>query len=209
LNWDYAYVEVSTDGGAHFTPIPGSITTSTDPYGNNRGNGITGSSANAFVNAKFPLVAFAGQDVLFRLSYETDEATTGVGVFFDDIGPIQAYNSVVTLAAATPATTYPVTGKSFGTYQYQLRSTDAQGQKSKATAPWKVTVYYLARGDMDNNAVRDVIDITLLIDYVFSGGPGSVLPGAEECNCVPGVDVMDLVMLIDYVFRGGAEPIYP
>jgi len=209
LNWDYAYVEVSTDGGAHFTPIAGSITTGTNPYGNNRGNGITGSSAGAFASAKFPLTAFAGQDVLLRLSYETDEAITGAGIIFDDIGPIQTYSSVVTLAAATPATTYPVSGKSLGTYQYQLRSTDAQGQKSKATAPRKVSVYYIVRGDMDNDSVRDVIDVSLLIDYVFSGGPGSVLPGAEECNCIPGVDVMDVIALIDYVFRGAAEPFCP
>jgi hypothetical protein len=208
-DWDYAYAEISTDGGAHFTPLAGNRTTGTNPYGNNRGNGITGTSGGVFVNATFPLTAYNGQDVLFRLSYETDEATLGSGVFFDDVGRIQAYDSVVTLAAATPATTFAVSGKSFGTYQYRVQATDAQGQKSRVTAPRRVTAYFVTLGDMNNDAAHDVMDIVLLIDYVFRGGSGSVLPGAAECNCVPGVDVMDIVLLIDHVFRGGPAPSCP
>jgi hypothetical protein len=208
-DWDYAYAEISTDGGAHFTPLAGNRTTGTNPYGNNRGNGITGTSGGVFVTAKFPLSSYAGQDVLFRLSYETDEAVTGEGVWFDNIGLIQAYDSVVTLAAATSAMTFPVSGKTFGTYQYRLQATDAQGQKSRVTQPRAVTVYYLSRGDMNNDGMRDIFDIIDLIDYVFSGGPGSALPGAEECNCVPGVDIMDIVLLIDHVFRGGPAPNCP
>lgn len=209
VDWDYAYVEVSTDGGAHFTPVQGNVSSGTNPHGNNRGYGITGSSGGAFVNATFPLNAYAGQNVLFRLSYDTDELTTGAGVFFDNVSPVQSYDSVVILAAATPLTTYSVTGKANGSYQYRLTSTDAHGQKSKMTPPWPVTVLSVTRGDMNNDGVRDVIDIVNLIDYVFSNGPGSSIPGAEELNCVPGVDVMDLIMLIDYVFRSGPEPVCP
>ena len=43
-DWDYGYVEVSTDNGATWTQLPGNLTTNTDPNGNNDGNGITGSS---------------------------------------------------------------------------------------------------------------------------------------------------------------------
>ncbi len=208
-DWDYAYVEASTDGGAHFTPLNGNVTTGTNPHGNNRGNGITGTSGGAFTNAVFPLNALAGQDVLFRLSYETDEFTTGVGVYFDDVSPVQVYDSVLTRAAALSATTFPVTGKPNGSYRYRLTSTDAQGQKSKVTSPKEVTVMSVTRGDMNNDGARDIMDVVGLIDYIFSNGPGPVIPGAEECNCVPGVDVMDLVMLIDNVFRGGPEPNCP
>ena len=35
-NWDYAYVEVSTDG-TNYVPIPGNITTTYNPNGNNFG----------------------------------------------------------------------------------------------------------------------------------------------------------------------------
>jgi hypothetical protein len=77
------------------------------------------------------------------------------------------------------------------------------------TAPRKVTVYFATRGDMDNNGVRNVIDITKLISYVFSGGPGAVIPGAEECNCTSSVDVMDIIFLIDHVFRNGPAPNCP
>jgi len=205
IDWDYAYVEISTDGGVVFTPLPGNITTTSDPHGQNRGNGITGSSVGIFSSAKFSLASYAGQDVLFRLSYVTDGALLGAGVYFDDIGPVQAaYDSVVTLSGAILATTYAITGKAPATYHYRLRATDAQGQKGKTAPPHDVTVYQVTRGDMNNDGVRDVFDIIDLINYVFSGGPGSVPPGAEECNCVPGVDVMDIVLLIDHVF--GSEP---
>ncbi len=40
-DWDYAYVEVSTDGGSYFRSIPGNITTTYNPNGNNAGHGIT------------------------------------------------------------------------------------------------------------------------------------------------------------------------
>jgi hypothetical protein len=43
-NWDYAYVEISTDGGNTFFSIPGNITTNYNPNLTNLGNGITGSS---------------------------------------------------------------------------------------------------------------------------------------------------------------------
>ena len=44
--WDYAYVEVSTDGGATFDSIATSASTSHNENGQNFGNGITGTSGS-------------------------------------------------------------------------------------------------------------------------------------------------------------------
>ena len=44
--WDYAYVEVSTDGGATFNSIPTSASDSGNENGQNFGNGITGTSGS-------------------------------------------------------------------------------------------------------------------------------------------------------------------
>lgn len=41
-NWDYAFVAVSADGGASWTPLKGASTTNADPKGLNQGNGLTG-----------------------------------------------------------------------------------------------------------------------------------------------------------------------
>lgn len=84
LDWDYGFVEVSTDGGTTWATVQGSITTNFDPNGNNQeGNGITGS--NGWVHASFDLSAFGGQTVLLRFRYETDMAVQGLGWTIDDI----------------------------------------------------------------------------------------------------------------------------
>jgi hypothetical protein len=92
--WDYGFVEVSTDGGSTWTPIPGTITrNSTNPnlstaWANALGGAtstdaaITGSS-NGWVDASFDLPA--ASSVLVRFNYYTDEAVNGRGWFIDDV----------------------------------------------------------------------------------------------------------------------------
>ncbi len=93
--WDYGFVEASTDGGTTWTPLPGSITrTSNNPnhstaWANSLVAGqastdtaITGNSGG-WVQATFDLPAASG--VLVRFSYYTDEAVNGQGWFIDDV----------------------------------------------------------------------------------------------------------------------------
>lgn len=85
LDWDYGYVEVSTDGGATWATIEGNITTNSDPNGNNQeGNGITGNSGG-WVLATFDLSAYGGQTVVLSFRYETDAVFQGLGWTVDDI----------------------------------------------------------------------------------------------------------------------------
>lgn len=85
LDWDYGYVEVSTDSGASWDTVEGTITTNTDPNGNNpEGNGITGNSGG-WVSATFDLSAYGDQTVLLRFRYETDAYVQGLGWTIDDI----------------------------------------------------------------------------------------------------------------------------
>ncbi|MCA9787444.1 MAG: immune inhibitor A, partial [Candidatus Cloacimonetes bacterium] len=90
-DWDYAYVELSTNG-VSWSPIAGSITTNSNPNGTNEGNGITGGSAG-FVAATFPLAAWVGQTVQLRLRYRTDGAVLGEGIYIDDFAPVQTFTS--------------------------------------------------------------------------------------------------------------------
>jgi len=93
--WDFGFVEASTDGGNTWTPLPGSITrTSSNPnhstaWANSLVGGqattdtvITGNSGG-WVEATFALPAASG--VLVRFNYYTDEATNGQGWFIDDV----------------------------------------------------------------------------------------------------------------------------
>ena len=83
-NWDYGYVEVSTDNGSHWTSLRAGHTTGLDPEGQNYGNGYTGQSG-AWLADQVDLSAFAGGKVLLRLEYVTDDAVNNPGIAVDDV----------------------------------------------------------------------------------------------------------------------------
>ena len=81
LDWDYAYLVASTDGGVTWTGLQTNISTTTNPYGQNYGYGITGiSSGWVDLTANLP----AG-NVLLGFRYWTDTNTGGFGFMVDDI----------------------------------------------------------------------------------------------------------------------------
>jgi len=93
--WDYAYIQVSTDGGATFTNIANSAESAENTNGQNFGHGITGTSGAAFacdtlgtpswVDVTADLSAYAGQTVQLRFRYWTDPAVVGDGLSIDDL----------------------------------------------------------------------------------------------------------------------------
>ncbi|MCB2211893.1 immune inhibitor A [bacterium] len=131
-NWDYAYVMVSTDG-ENFETIPGNITTDYNPNGTNMGNGITGDS-NGWVEGIFPLSDYAGQDVWIQLAYITDGGVIDEGIYFDEITPVNGFESMTVLATDLPNPEFdldfsPVT-EPFTAY-FTANATDAQDQTSR------------------------------------------------------------------------------
>lgn len=83
-DWDYAYVVVSTDGGASWQSVP---TTESDeagnPNGQDFGHGISGESGG-WVGLTADLSGFTG-DVLVGFRYWTDVAVVERGLSVDDI----------------------------------------------------------------------------------------------------------------------------
>ncbi len=213
-DWDYAYAEVSNDFGANWYTLPGNITTNTNPHGTNRGNGITGSSGGNFVEAKFPLTSYTGEDVLIRFSYETDGAELWDGVWIDNISPVVTFASEVELEAATPASTYPVTGKAPGDYFYTLRSTDAHGQQSATTPPHLVTVNYTTcdctcHADPSCDGSDNVLDVIETVNIAFRGATPTIdascphdPAGRADVNCDGATSVIDVVRVVGVAFRG-------
>lgn len=84
LDWDYAYLVASTDGGATWTNIDTNLSTDTDPNGQNYGHGITGVS-DEWVELTADLSAYDGLPVILGFRYWTDEASGGIGLMVDDI----------------------------------------------------------------------------------------------------------------------------
>jgi len=89
VDYDYAYVTVSTDGGSHWTPLKTEASNTTDPNGQNLGNGITGSSsgetATGWKHLTADLSPYAGKQVQLRFEYVTDGNLNFGGFAIDDI----------------------------------------------------------------------------------------------------------------------------
>ncbi|MFQ5577014.1 MAG: DUF6055 domain-containing protein, partial [Anaerolineae bacterium] len=87
VGWDYAYVAVSTDGGSVWKTLPASSTVATNPVGNAYGPGFTGASGPepGWLKQVVDLSPFAGQEILLRFEYITDDAVNLPGFAVDDI----------------------------------------------------------------------------------------------------------------------------
>jgi hypothetical protein len=87
--WDYAYVAASTDGGKKWQLLPGRYSTEENPVGNAFGVGWTGISGGGstpeWVEEQVDLTPFAGEEILLRFEYVTDDAVNESGLLLDDI----------------------------------------------------------------------------------------------------------------------------
>ncbi|MCL5947344.1 MAG: immune inhibitor A, partial [Chloroflexi bacterium] len=90
-NYDFLYVEVSTDGGHHWILIPATHTTTVNSTGNNLGAGYTGKSVATsqgtpgWWSETADLTPFAGKTIELRFEYITDEEYSGPGAAIRDI----------------------------------------------------------------------------------------------------------------------------
>src|SRR6266545_6582896 len=96
LDFDYAFVSVSADGGTTWTPLKGSTTTAQDPQGQNYGNGITGISGapgldtghgtrGQWIEEQVDLTPYAGKQVLLRFWVVNDDVFNTPGLLIDNI----------------------------------------------------------------------------------------------------------------------------
>ncbi len=93
--WDYGYVEVSTDGGATWKPLKTADSDTNDPHDNAYGPGFTGNSGIAqfdtkgttaiWKHEKVDLKQYTGKSIKVRFESITDDAVTLPGMLVDDI----------------------------------------------------------------------------------------------------------------------------
>ena len=88
-DWDYIYVEASTDGGGTWEILTTPSSTSTSPNGNSFGWAYTGKSGGGdqaeWIQERVDLSAYAGQEVWLRFEYITDDAVNRPGFILDDV----------------------------------------------------------------------------------------------------------------------------
>jgi len=83
-DWDYTYVEVSTDGGETWEILTTPSGVSTNPNGNSFGWAYTGNSGG-WIQEQVDISAYAGQEILLRFEYVTDDAVNRPGFILDDV----------------------------------------------------------------------------------------------------------------------------
>ena len=86
-NWDYAYVQVSTDGGSRWEILKAQGTSPENPMGNSYGDGYTGNSGG-WTTESVDLSYYAGQKLQIRFQYLTDDAVHGPGLCLRGIGVV-------------------------------------------------------------------------------------------------------------------------
>jgi hypothetical protein len=89
-DWDYGYVEISTDGGQTWTILQTPHSATSNPSGNAYGPGYTGPSGGneaepTWLEESIDLTPYAGQPVQIRFEYVTDDAVNRSGWTIDDI----------------------------------------------------------------------------------------------------------------------------
>ncbi len=211
-NWDYAYVEASTDG-ISYDKLAGNITTTSNPNGTNQGNGITGSSGG-WIEAIFDLTGYTETEtVLIRFSYVTDGSQTDEGFYVDDIYPHYGFATSTVVSSDIADDFWTFTDKPAGDYYYKVRAKDAEDQWGpfSMVAPTLVTAGN--RGDVDLDGVAYSIgDLALLNLYFAFGLPAFDMAHIEDqtaqsdanCDGIP-LTVADATQIAD-VLLGLASP---
>jgi hypothetical protein len=169
VDWDYAYVEVSTDGGLTYSPIQGNISSETNPHGTNRGHGITGASVS-WTLGRFDLSAFIGQNIYIRFAYVTDGSQFGEGFYVDDVYPTFAYETTTIVSSSITDTFYTFTEKPSGFYYYKARAKDAQNQWGQFSGVAETFVRAGDKGDLDVDGIAySIADLALYDLYLIQG----------------------------------------
>jgi len=211
--YDFGYVQVSADNET-FTSISGNITTDYNPYGTNRGNGISGQSGG-WIQASFNLADYVGQTIWIRFLYETDAAVAGEGWYIDDVHPCVAIDSVTVIASDLTQPSYEFADRTRGRYWYQVRAADAEGQWGRWSPLGQTDVLGSGVvGDIDLDGLSSTVADLSVFSLFFLRGlsvfdiyPESQV-GATDANCdAVALTVEDLNSLAEVVV-GATDPCY-
>lgn len=107
--YDYAYVQASTDGGANWTALNGTINGTPIGVDTSGRPGIDGEQA-AWADLKVPLSAYDGQQVKLRIFYKTDGGLALDGLYADDVTVTAGAETVFTDGAEDGATGFTLDG---------------------------------------------------------------------------------------------------
>jgi len=106
--WDYGYVEVSTDG-REFDLL-----------------GLYTGASSGWERQAFSLEDYVRESIVIRFRYTTDSYTLEEGMYVDDIHPAAFYNTINTLSSSETVLFYDINGKPQNTYYYRVKGQNTE-----------------------------------------------------------------------------------
>ena len=178
-DWDYAYVQVSTDGGERWQILTAPGMSAENPMGTAFGSGYTGNSGG-WTTETLDLAPYAGQQVKIRFQYLTDDAIHGPGLCLRSIGIVDA-GGTHPIADWKPRGFILIDNRTPQTYIVQVIERSAEHD-----AAHRVTVMEL---DQDNAGSVDIPapqDTERLVVAVAALAPNTFQPASYMLTVEPG-----------------------
>jgi hypothetical protein len=138
--YDYAYVQVSSDGGETWWELNGNLSTSENPHRHNKGYGITGSSSGNWVLGNYPLSNYVGHEIKVRFAYWTDGSVSNEGIYIDDVYPCDTFGSTTVLAENVSAESLLVGPYPIGLRWFKVEPIDDRGQMGPPSDRFEVEI---------------------------------------------------------------------
>ncbi len=64
-------------------------------------------------------------------------------------------------------------------------------------------------GDIDNDSLINIFDITYIIQYLYLEGPAPMFPNAADVNNDGTINIFDATHMIEFLYRNGPDPVCP
>lgn len=199
--FDYAYAEISTNGGKSYRTLAGNFSVRDGSPLNRDNNGLTGFSGG-WGRMFFPLDAYSGQKVRLRFSYFTDLSNTPGGIYLCNISPVLHFvkDSVLALPADS---SYLFTFLRAGDYYFSVATLDSQGQTGRYSDWIKKTVGFIpVYLDLNGDGQATPADLVLELNYVFLGIVPPVHPERADANGDGILSSADVVLYLNFIFLG-------
>ena len=159
---------------------------------------------------EFDLSAYEGMQVLFRLSYFTDDYTLEEGVYIDDVENVEMFSGSTEISSSITDNYYDFTSKPNGEYWYTVSAIDAEDQEGRPSllAHTEVTSVVCCEitGDVDHDGDLDPLDAQYFVRYFWDAGPPPVCDEEADIEGDLDIDPLDVVALVNYFWRGGPPP---
>ncbi|SYZ71806.1 exported hypothetical protein [Candidatus Zixiibacteriota bacterium] len=62
-------------------------------------------------------------------------------------------------------------------------------------------------GDVNNNGVINILDVSYLINFLYKHGPALPNPYLADCNGKAGLNILDVSYIINFIYKHGPAPI--